>query len=86
MHIQRKPGDQIEVDWAGDTGEIIPAYIFVGVLSYSLYAYVEAFFSQDVDSWITAHVNMYKFFGGATRMLVIDYVPWNIINIMHANM
>ena len=52
MHIQRKPGDQIEVDWAGDTasvidrntGEIIPAYIFVGVLSYSLYAYVEAFF------------------------------------------
>ena len=58
MHIQRKPGDQIEVDWAGDTasvidrdtGEIIPAYIFVGVLSYSLYAYVEAFFSQDMDS------------------------------------
>ena len=52
MHIPRKPGDQIEVDWAGDpacvvdrdTGEIIPAYIFVGVLSYSLYAYVEAFF------------------------------------------
>ena len=45
MHIPRKPGDQIEVDWAGDTasvidrdtGEIIPAYIFVGVLSYSLY-------------------------------------------------
>jgi transposase len=80
MHIQRKPGDQIEVDWAGDTasvidrdtGEIIPAYIFVGVLSYSLYAYVEAFFSQDMDSWITAHVNMYKFFGGTTRMLIPD--------------
>lgn len=80
MHIPRKPGEQIEVDWAGDpscvidrdTGEIIPAYIFVGVLSYSLYAYVEAFFSQDLDSWITAHVNMYQFFGGSTRMLVPD--------------
>jgi len=80
MHIKRKPGDQIEVDWAGksaavvdsDTGEIIPAYIFVGVLSYSMYAYVEAFFSMDMESWITAHVHMYRFFGGVTRMLIPD--------------
>ena len=40
MHINRKPGEQTEVDWAGDpaaiidpdTGEITPAFIFVGVL------------------------------------------------------
>ena len=40
MHINRKPGEQIEVDWAGDpaqitdpdTGEIIPAFLFVGVM------------------------------------------------------
>ena len=50
MHINRKPGEQVEVDWAGDpatiidphTGEIIKAYIFVGVMTYSQYAYVEA--------------------------------------------
>ena len=38
MHINRKPGEQVEVDWAGDpatiidpdTGKIIKAYIFVG--------------------------------------------------------
>ena len=43
MHIPRKPGEQIEVDWAGDpahiidpdTGEITDAWIFVGVLTYS---------------------------------------------------
>ena len=43
MHISRKPGEQIEVDWAGDpaaiivpdNGEITPAFIFVGVLTYS---------------------------------------------------
>ena len=43
MHINRKPGEIMEVDWAGqtasiidtDTGEIIPAYVFVAVLSYS---------------------------------------------------
>ena len=46
MHIPRKPGEQIEVDWAGnpvhlvdtDTGELIPCYIFIGALNYSLYA------------------------------------------------
>lgn len=50
MHINRKPGEQIEVDWAGDpayiidseTGEQKKAYVFVGVLNYSRYAYAEA--------------------------------------------
>ena len=53
MHIERKPGEQTEVDWAGRTlriidnltGEVITAYIFVAVLSCSGYAYVEAFLS-----------------------------------------
>lgn len=80
MRIGRKPGEQLEVDWAGqtaavidrETGEIVEASIFVGVLSYSQYAYVEAFSSQDQESWITAHVNMYRFFGGSTRILIPD--------------
>lgn len=78
MHIQRKPGEQLGVDWAGqtatvtdsDTGEPIPAYIFVAVLPGSQYAYVEAFPSQNQECWITAHVHAYKFFGGVTRMLI----------------
>ena len=48
MHIPRKAGQQIEVDWAGDpakiidpdTGEITEAWIFVGVMTYSQYAFV----------------------------------------------
>ena len=80
MHINRKPGDQVEVDWAGDpaaiidqdTGEILKAYIFVGVMTYSQYAYVEAFLDMKQKSWITAHVHMYKFFGGVARILVPD--------------
>ena len=80
MHIHRKPGEQIEVDWAGqtseiistDTGEIIPAYIFVAVLSFSQYAYVEAFPAQDMECWIAAHVHAFTYFGGVTRVLVPD--------------
>jgi len=90
MHIQRKPGEQIEVDWAGqtaaiindETGEIIPAYVFVAVLSYSQYAYVEAFLARDQECWIAAHVNMYRFFTGVSKLLVPDYVARNIIRLM----
>lgn len=80
MHIPGKPGEQIEVDWAGDpacitdpdTGEMIPAWLFVGVMTYSMYPYVEAFINEKQRAWITAHVHMYKYFGGVTRILVPD--------------
>jgi transposase len=70
----------MEVDWAGqtagiidnNTGEIIPAFVFVAVLPSSGYAYVEACLSQNQENWISAHVNAYRFFGGATRILVPD--------------
>ena len=80
MHIKRKPGEQLEVDWAGqtaaivdrDTGELIPVYVFVAALSSSQYAYVEGFLSQNQESWIVAHVNAFNFFGGVPRILVPD--------------
>jgi transposase len=86
MHISHKPGEIMEVDWAGqtacirntDTGEPIKAYIFVAVLPYSGYTYVEAFLSQDQQSWIQAHVNAYGYFGGVTRILVPDNLKTGI--------
>lgn len=80
MHLSRKPGELMEVDWAGQTaaiiddttGEVINAYVFVAVLPYSGYGYVEAFLSQAQPSWIAAHVNAYEYFGGVTRILVPD--------------
>ena len=80
MHINRKPGEQVEVDWAGDpaiiidpdTGEIVKAYIFVGVMTYSQYAYVEAFLDMKQRSWLRAHIHMYEFFGGVAKILVPD--------------
>ena len=80
MHINRKPGEQVEVDWAGDpaelvdpeTGEIVKAWIFVGVMTYSQYTYAEAFLNEKQDAWITAHVHMYQYFGGVAKILVSD--------------
>lgn len=80
MRIKRKPGELMEVDWAGQTlavidqitGEIIPAYLFVASLPCSLYSYAEAFPSMVSEYWINAHINAYKHFGGSTRILVPD--------------
>ena len=80
IHIARKPGEQIEVDWAGDpayiidpdTGEVTKAYIFDGILSYSQYPYVEAYISEQQALWITAHIHMFEYFGGVSEILVPD--------------
>ncbi|GHU48892.1 integrase [Clostridia bacterium] len=86
-HIHRKPGEIMEVDWAGqtadiidsDTGEIIPASVFVAALPYSGYGYVEAFLSQNQECWIAGHVNAYRYFDGATRILIPDNLKTGII-------
>lgn len=93
MHINRKPGEQMEVDWAGqtasivdpDTGELIEAHVFVAALSYSQYAYVEAFPNQNQESWIAAHNNAYLYFGGVTRILVPDNLKTGVEKVSWYN-
>lgn len=68
LHLNHKPGEILQVDWAGDTaavidtdtGEAITAYIFVASLPYSGYSYVEAFFSMNQECWTSAHVNTFN--------------------------
>ena len=87
MHINRKPGELMEVDWAGTTakitnnitGEAIAAHIFVAVLPYSGYGYVEAFLTMEQSAWIAGHVNAYEYFGGSTRILVPDNLKTGVI-------
>lgn len=80
MHIKRKPGELLEVDWAGqnafivdqDTGKLIPVYVFVAALSSSQATYVEGFLTQTQEDWIAGHVNAFRFFGGVPKALVPD--------------
>ena len=80
MHIEHKPGEKLEVDWAGQslpvidsvTGTEVKSYLFVATLPCSGYTYVEAFMNQKLENWINAHVNAWNFFGGVTRILVPD--------------
>lgn len=89
MRIHHKPGEKMEVDWAGNTaqiinnitGESIKAYVFVAVLPYSSYAYVEAFLSMDMENWIMAHNHTYRYFSGVARILVPDNLKTGVDRI-----
>ena len=80
MRIRRKPGETLEVDWAGDsmrtvdqeTGEYHRVFLFVATLPCSSYSYVEGFYSMDSLSWISAHIHTFEFMGGVARTLVPD--------------
>ena len=80
MYMEHKPGEKMELDWAGKrarifdsiTGEEIPAYLFVACLPCSQYGYAEAFLRMDQESWTAAHVHALEYFGGTARIWIID--------------
>ena len=86
MRIHHKPGDAMEVDWAGTTiniydpvtGDITPAYLFVAVLSCSCYVYAEACPNMKSDVFINCHIHAYEYFGGVTRLLIPDNLKTGI--------
>lgn len=87
MRLDHKPGELMQVDWAGDTlgivdtdtGEVIPAYLFVASLPCSGYAYVEAFLSMDQEAWIGAHVNAFECLGGTVRIIQCDNLKTGVV-------
>ena len=85
-----RAGEKLFVDYAGQTipvtdpltGKTREAYLFVATLGASNYTFAWASFSQDLPSWINAHVRALDFFGAVPEIVVPDYVPRNIIGIM----
>ena len=80
MRQNHKAGEKLFVDYAGDTipignpetGEIIPAYLFVAVLGASSYTYTEAQISMEMPHWIGGHVRAFAFLGGVPQIVVPD--------------
>ena len=90
MRQTHRAGEKLFIDYAGPTipvvcaasGEIRTAQIFVAVLGASNYTFAEATWSQSLPDWLSSHVRAFEFFGGTPVMLVYDYVPGNIIEVM----
>ena len=87
MHIEHKVGDKMYVDYAGatlpyvdtDTGEIKQAQVFVAILGWSQYAYVEAMPSQTIEDFIAATENAIRYFKGVPLAIVPDNLKSAVI-------
>jgi len=44
----------------------------VAALGFSGYLYAEAFWRQDLESWLAAHTHAFEFVGGVVQLLVPD--------------
>ncbi len=86
-HFDHNPAEEIEVDYAGGTinivnpttGQISKAYLFVGTLSYSQYTYAEFTKNMKLENWIQSHVNMFEFFDGSTPIIIPDNLKPGVI-------
>lgn len=85
--IHHKAGERVEVDWAGtkahwidpDTGEIIYGYMFVGILSFSGYAFAKVVSDMKMPNWIQCHIDMFEYFGGVPTIFVPDNLKTGVI-------
>lgn len=80
MHFTHRPGEQMMVDFAGDTlsyvdrttGEIQFCQVLVCVLPYSNYTYVEALRSQKQEEFISGLSNALNYINGAPQSIKCD--------------
>lgn len=80
MKLEHLPGHEIFIDFAGkklkvvdrQSGEVQEVEVFVAILPFSQYTYVEACRSQKREDLIHCMNNMMRFFGGAPKAIVSD--------------
>lgn len=81
FHIQRYPGVNTELDFAGkvlwlhdrrDPEALTKVTIFVSALSFSDLFYVEGMTCCDIGNWIRVNNNALKYFGGVTQTVTPD--------------
>jgi transposase len=81
MRESHRAGEKLFVDFPGNTvpiydprtGEVaLRAELFVAVMGASNYLYAEAFPSQELLYWVTAHVHCFEHLGGCPAIVVCD--------------
>lgn len=80
MHFTHRPGEQLQVDFAGDklgyvdrtSGEWIACEVLVCVLPYSHYIYAEALRSQKQEDFINGLRHALEFIGGVPQSIKCD--------------
>ena len=81
FHIQRYPGVNLELDYAGKQLKLhnrrnpevtTPVTIFIAALTYSDYFYAEGMIDCYIRNWIRVNNNALEYFGGVTPTVTPD--------------
>lgn len=81
FHIQRYPGVNLELDYAGkqlvihnrrNPQETTKVTVFIAALTYSDYFYAEGMTNCDIQNWIRVNNNALDYFGGVTPTVTPD--------------
>lgn len=91
VRFETPPGQQAQADWAyagrfrDKEGKVISIYIFVMVLSYSRYMYVEYTTSMKTEQLIKCHLNAFEYFGGWPSSILYDNMKQVKISLEQIN-
>jgi len=87
MHLEHRPGEQTFLDYAGDkvyyydpaTGAAIPCSLFVSVLPFSGYSYLEAQRTLHTEQMLMSMNHMVRYMGGVTESVTSDNMKQYVI-------
>lgn len=84
--IETPPAQQIQLDygkmglhWDPLEKRRRTLYAFIGTLSFSRHKFVQFVYSQDQQSFVQSHVDMFTWFGGVTRILTLDNLKGGVL-------
>lgn len=76
MPLEYEPGDAAQIDWGEATvyidGKKCKVQFFCGRLCYSCDIFVQAFYSQNLESFLEGQQLMFDFFRGIPKRLIFD--------------
>jgi transposase len=84
MVLHSLPGEEAQVDFGyvgklNIYGKARKAWVFIMVLSYSRYMYAEITLDQSVKTFISCHVNAFRYFNGVPGIVKVDNLKAAII-------
>jgi transposase len=85
MVIETLPGEESQVDF-GYIGTLLiggkrkKAWVFIMTLSYSRYMFVKIVFDQSVKTFITCHLDAFRYFGGVPETVILDNLKAGVID------
>ncbi len=87
--IETQPGEEGQVDYGTgpmvrnpDTGKYQHTRLFVMMLGYSRKSVRLLTFRSSARIWAELHEKAFRRLGGVPRVIVLDYVPGNIIQVL----